>query len=120
MGTGLRSAGGTTSTKHTNATTATRGEANALQAELTPEKEVFSNSLASNKTGIQQTKAQTNGTRISPQLRKGAIRASKGGEGFISNISLVAKSKGKWRLIFSFKSFNKFVRYEHFKMESGP
>ena len=55
---------------------------------------------------------------IESLLKKGAIQASTAKEvGFISNIFLVPKSEGKWRLILNLKALNQFVIHEHFKME---
>ena len=66
---------------------------------------------------FKQEEAKIIAEEIQSLLKKGAIRVSKDQEGFTSNIFLVPKSEGKWRLILNLKSLNKFVRYEHFKME---
>ena len=49
--------------------------------------------------------------------QKGAVQISTEQDGFISNIFLVPKSGGKFRLILNLKALNKYVAYEHFKME---
>ena len=56
---------------------------------------------------------------IDSLLGKGALQRllSPQEEGFVSNIFLVPKSEGKWRLILNLKSLNQFVIHEHFKME---
>ena len=55
---------------------------------------------------------------IASLLEKGAVQeAQTTVTGFVSNVFLVPKSKGKWRLILNLKALNKFVIHEHFKME---
>ena len=54
---------------------------------------------------------------IESLLIKGAIQESKTPDGFISNIFLVPKSEGRWRLILNLKALNEFVLCKHFKME---
>ena len=56
---------------------------------------------------------------IESLLKKGAIQDTRSPEevGFVSNVFLVPKSEGKWRLILNLKALNQFVIYEHFKME---
>ena len=50
-------------------------------------------------------------------MKKGAIQRSGLGIGFTSNIFLIPKSGGRFRLILNLKALNNFVAYEHFKME---
>ena len=89
VGTGLCSAGGTTRTKHTSATTATRGEANAHSADLTTKKEVFSNVWASNRTRVQQARSQINGTEFN------VLRPSTGRQGKVLSGQVEASYKGQ-------------------------
>lgn len=39
---------------------------------------------------------------------------------FISNIFIVPKPNGKFRPVINLRELNKFVHYEHFKMETFP
>ena len=55
---------------------------------------------------------------ISALLGKGAVKQTLSSEGFVSNVFLVPKSSGKWRLILNLKALNRYVRQEHFKMEN--
>jgi len=54
---------------------------------------------------------------IQSLLGKGAIQKATSKSWFTSNIFLVPKSGGKFRLILNLKALNRFVLYEHFKME---
>ena len=54
---------------------------------------------------------------ITALLSKGAIQQVQDGQGFTSNVFLVPKSGGKWRLILNLRALNAFLKYEHFKME---
>ena len=54
---------------------------------------------------------------ISALLGKGAVKQTPSNEGFVSNVFLVPKSSGKWRLILNLKALNRYVRQEHFKTE---
>ena len=67
--------------------------------------------------GQEQSQAITQ--EIESLLKKGAIQDTQSPEeeGFVSNVFLVPKSEGKWKLILNLKTFNQFVIYEHFKME---
>ena len=55
---------------------------------------------------------------IEQLLAKKAIKECFFPDGFISNVFLTPKHDGGFRMILNLKSFNKFVHYEHFKMES--
>ena len=50
-------------------------------------------------------------------LHKQAISRAVSDDGFISNIFLLPKVKGKWRLILNFKALNVYTEHQHFKME---
>ena len=50
-------------------------------------------------------------------LHKQAISQAVSDDGFISNIFLVPKGKGKWRLILNLKALNLYTEHQHFKME---
>ena len=50
-------------------------------------------------------------------LHKQAISWAVSDDGFISNIFLVPKGKGKWRLILNLKALNLYTEHQHFKME---
>ena len=50
-------------------------------------------------------------------LHKQAISRAVSDDGFISNIFLVPKGKGKWRLILNLKALNLYTEHQHFKME---
>ena len=54
---------------------------------------------------------------ISALLKKGAVQQTLSSKGFVSNVFLVPKSSGKWRLILNLKALNRYVKQEHFKME---
>ena len=50
-------------------------------------------------------------------LHKQAISRTVSDDGFISNIFLVPKGRGKWRLILNLKALNLYTEHQHFKME---
>ena len=50
-------------------------------------------------------------------LCKQAICRAVSDDGFISNIFLVPKGKGKWRLILNLKALNLYTEHQHFKIE---
>ena len=54
---------------------------------------------------------------VSALLEKGTVKQTLSNKGFVSNVFLVPKSSGKWRLILNLKALNRHVRQEHFKME---
>ena len=68
---------------------------------------------------LSQEQNQAITQEIESLLKKGAIQDTRSPEevGFVSNVFLVPKSEGKWRLILNLKALNQFVIYEHFKME---
>ena len=50
-------------------------------------------------------------------LSKGAVQQVENCQRFVSNVFLVPKSGGEWRLILNLRALNTFLRYDHFKME---
>lgn len=58
--------------------------------------------------------------QIGTLIKKGALRRCKSVPGqFISNIFIVPKPDGSYRLILNLKGLNKFITTEHFKLEDG-
>ena len=66
---------------------------------------------------LRQEEVKIISKEIDSLLEKGAICQTTDGKGFTSNIFLVPKTEGKWKLILNLKALNQFVTHEHFKKE---
>ena len=64
-----------------------------------------------------ETKSKLISAEVGELLRKQAISRTVSDDGFISNIFLVPKGKGKWSLILNLKALNLYTEHQHFKME---
>ena len=64
-----------------------------------------------------ETESKLISAEVGELLRKQAISRTVSDDGFISNIFLVPKGKGKWRLILNLKALNLYTEHQHFKME---
>ena len=64
-----------------------------------------------------ETESKLISAEVGELLRKQAISRTVSDDSFISNIFLVPKGKGIWRLILNLKALNLYIEHQHFKME---